>query len=73
MKIELAHLEVALYKSEDRRWSASDLKLPPGFDFDSGGQRRNVPQTLKRRSFKTIPHYQFEPDFARMAVVHTFA
>ena len=23
--------------------------------------------------FKTIPHYQFEPDLVKMAVVHTFA
>ena len=29
-----------------------DLK-PPAFDFDFGGQRRNVPLTLKRRKFKT--------------------
>lgn len=73
IKIELTHLVVALYKSENRRWSASDLKRSAfAFDFDSGGQRRNVPLILKRRSFKMIPRYQFELDLVRM-VVHTFA
>ena len=42
-----------------------DVQLLPGFDFDSGGQRRNVPLTPKVEGFKIIPHYQFEPDLAR--------
>ena len=55
MKNELAHLQAALYESENRRWSASDLKLS-AFSINSGGQRRNVPLKLKKsRSFKPIP------------------
>jgi hypothetical protein len=47
MKKELAHLEAALYESENKRWSASDLKLS-AFDFNSGGQQRNVPLKLEK-------------------------
>ena len=47
MKIELAHLEVVLYESENRRSSASDLKLL-AFDFDFDEQRRNVSQPSER-------------------------